>query len=78
MNLTLSNIKELKRTSQNPLFKRACKYVEDEWSNYSDKKNIFTDVLYYGCQSGMVSFLIWYIRLKRTFIYRRISPRRIR
>lgn len=60
MNLTLSNIKELKRTSQNPLFKRACKYVEDEWSNYSDKKNIFTDVLYYGCQSGMVSFLIWY------------------
>lgn len=60
MNLTLSNIKQLKQESDSPLFKRVCNYVIDEWSDYDDKKSIFTDVLRYGCQSGMVGFLIYY------------------
>ena len=54
MKLTLANIKELKRNSNSPLTKRVCNYVIGEWSDYSDKKNIFTDVLYHGCQSGIV------------------------
>lgn len=60
MKLTLKNMKELKRQNDSPLFKRVCNYVISEWGNYDDKKNIFTDVLYYGCQSGMVGFLIYY------------------
>ena len=60
MKLTLKNIKELKQKSDSPLFKRVCNYVISEWSNYDDKTNIFKDVLYYGCQSGTVGFLIYY------------------
>ena len=60
MKLTLTNIKELKRNSSSPLIKRVCNYVIGEWSGYSDKKNIFTDVLYHGCQSGIVEELIYY------------------
>lgn len=60
MKLTLSNIKELKRNSDNPLTKHVCNYVIDRWSDYDDKRGIFTDVLYYGCQSGIVGELIYY------------------
>lgn len=60
MKLTLSNIKSLKQKNDNALMKRVCRYVIEEWSNYDDKKNIFTDVLHYGCQSGTVGFLIYY------------------
>ena len=60
MKLTLKNIKILKRKTDNELTKRVCDYVIDEWNDYNDKKHIFTDVLYHGCQSGMVGFLIWY------------------
>lgn len=59
MKLTLKNIKNLK-SNATPLQKRVCNYVIDEWGNYDDKKHIFTDVLNYGCQSGMVGFLVWY------------------
>ena len=59
MKLLLKNVKKLK-VDATPLKKRVCNYVIDEWGNYDDKKNIFTDVLNYGCQSGMVGFLIWY------------------
>ena len=60
MQLTLKNIKIIKRKADNELTKRVCDYVIDEWNDYNDKKHIFTDVLYHGCQSGMVGFLIWY------------------
>mgnify|MGYP003311139793 CR=1 FL=1 len=60
MKLTLKNIKEIKRDTENKLIKRVCDYVIGEWNDYDDKKHIFTDVLYHGCQSGMVGFLICY------------------
>ncbi len=60
MKLTQANIKAIKQKTDNALTKRVCTYVIDEWSNYDDKKNIFTDVLHYGCQSGTVGFLIYY------------------
>lgn len=60
MKLTLANIQELKRNSDSPLLKRVCNYVIDRWSDYNDKKGIFTDVLHYGCQSGIVGELIYY------------------
>ena len=59
MKLTLSNLRSIKKDAS-PLFSRVCNYVIDEWGNYEDKVNIFTDVLYYGCQTGVVSFLVWY------------------
>lgn len=60
MKLTLANIKEIKRKSESPLKRRVCNYVIDRWSEYSDKSGIFTDVLYHGCQSGIVGELIYY------------------
>ena len=60
MKLTLANVKEIKRNSNSPLLKRVCNYVIDRWSEYDDKKHIFTDVLNYGCQSGVVGELIYY------------------
>lgn len=59
MKLTLSNIKSLKANAT-PLERRVLNYIANEWSDYADKKHIFTDVLYYGCQSGAVGFLIYY------------------
>lgn len=66
MKLTLNNIKNLKANAT-PLEKRVLNYVINEWHGYSDKKHIFTDVLYHGCQSGMVGFLIWYTDTTRFY-----------
>lgn len=59
MKLLLKNINSLKK-SASPLKKRVLNYVSDERQDYSDKKHIFTDVIYHGCQSGVVGFLIYY------------------
>lgn len=60
MKLNLTNIKELKRSSNNALTKKVCSYVIEKWHDYDNKKHIFTDVLDYGCQSGVVGSLIYY------------------
>lgn len=60
MKLTLSNVKELKRNTKNPLTKHVCNYVINRWSDYDNKKHIFTDVLAHSCQSGIVGELIYY------------------
>lgn len=60
MKLTRSGVQEIKRKSENKLTKRVCNYVISRWSDYEDKKHIFTDVLNYGCQSGIVGELIYY------------------
>ncbi len=60
MKLTLKNIKEIRKETENKLEKRVCSYIVNNWANYDDKKYLFTDVLYYGCQSGTVGFLIYY------------------
>lgn len=59
MKLTKANIQAIKRDGTK-LEKEVCRYILDEWSDYSDKKAIFTDVLYHGCQSGIVGSLIYY------------------
>lgn len=60
MKLTLQNVKKVKQETNNKLTKHVCNYVIDEWGNYDDKTNIFKDVLYHGCQSGIVGKLIYY------------------
>ncbi len=60
MKLTLSNIKSIKSNTDNKLTRNVCNYVINHWQDYDDKKAIFTDVLRYGCQSGIVGSLIYY------------------
>lgn len=60
MKLIKKNVEQLRKESGNKLFKNVCSYVIDEWSDYTDKKNIFLDVLKHGCQSGIVTHLIYY------------------
>lgn len=60
MKLTLANVKKIRKETNNLLTKKVCGYVVEHWSSYSDKKHIFTDVLYYGCQSGIVSNLLYH------------------
>ena len=60
MKLTVNNLKTLRRNSDNKLFRHVCSCVIGRWSDYSDKVNIFKDVLYHGCVSGIVSELIYY------------------
>ena len=43
MKLTLANVKELKRNSSSPLFKRVCNYVIDRWGDYNDNGIISID-----------------------------------
>lgn len=60
MKLTLTNIKLIKQNEENKLTKNVCDYIINHWADYKDKKAIFTDVLDNGCQSGIVSELVYY------------------
>lgn len=60
MKLTKQNVLKIKRETNNKLTKRVCAYVAEKWGDYDDKSSIFKDVLYYGCQSGTIGFLIYY------------------
>lgn len=60
MKLTRANVNEIKRNTDNALIRHVCNYVLENWNDYSDKKDIFKDVLYYGCKSGIVGALIYY------------------
>ena len=59
-NLTKNNIKRIKSESDSKLVAYVCDYILDNYSNYNKKESIFTDVLNYGCQSGVVGSLIYY------------------
>jgi len=59
MKLTLTNVKKLKKDAT-PLEKAVWDYIILKWYDYDNKNNTFTDVLYYGCQSGIVSSLVYY------------------
>ena len=58
MKLTKENIEKLKGKSA--LTDYVLDYVLEQWDDYDDKKVIFSDVLEHGCQSGIVSSLIYY------------------
>ena len=60
MKLTKRNITNLKKATSSGLEKDVLEYVINRWNDYNDKTDIFTDVLHYGCQSGVVSHLIYY------------------
>ena len=58
MKLTKENVKSLQGKS--PLIDYVLDYVLKQWDDYDDKTDIFMDVLEHGCQSGIVSSLIYY------------------
>ena len=60
MKLNLKNIKSIKRNTDSKLTRHVCNYILLVWSDYQEKRHIFTDVLDYGCQSGVVGELIYY------------------
>lgn len=60
MKLTKKNITNLKKATSSGLEKDVLEYVINRWNDYGDKSGIFDDVLRYGCQSGCVSYLIYY------------------
>lgn len=60
MKLTKRNITNLKKATSSGLEKDVLEYVINRWNDYNDKTDIFRDVLKYGCQSGVVNYLIYY------------------
>ena len=58
MKLTKENIEKLKGKSA--LTDYVLDYVLEQWDDYDNKTDIFMDVLEHGCQSGIVSSLIYY------------------
>ena len=60
MKLNLKNIKSIKRNTASKLTRHVCNYIILRWNDYGEKRHIFTDVLDYGCQSGVVGELIYY------------------
>ena len=60
MKLNLKNIKSIKRNTECKLTRHVCNYINIRWNDYEEKRHIFTDVLDYGCQSGVVGELIYY------------------
>lgn len=63
MKFTKQNIKRINqeaKTDNDGLTESVTDYILDKWDEYDDKKNIVTDVLEHGCQSGIVGSLIYY------------------
>ncbi len=58
MKLTKENVKSLQGKS--PLIDYVLDYILTRWDDYDNKADIFLDVLEHGCQSGIVSSLIYY------------------
>jgi hypothetical protein len=58
MKLTKENLEKMQ--GESPLIDYVLNYVLDRWDDYDDKTAIFAEVLEHGCQSGIVSSLIYY------------------
>ena len=58
MKLTKENIEKMKGKS--PLTDYVLDYILTRWNDYDDKTAIFSEVLDHGCQSGIVSSLIYF------------------
>lgn len=60
MKFTKQNIKRIRSNTVSELIKDVLDYILNEWNEYDDKKNIVSDVLNNGCQSGFVSHLVFH------------------
>lgn len=60
MNFNLTNVKKLQKESESKLEKEVAQYIVDRWDDYDDEKDVITDILNNGCESGVVSSMIYY------------------
>lgn len=60
MKFTKQNLEQMKNNTPSELTQDVIDFILDEYDNYDDPKKIVTDLLEYGCQSGMVGCLIYY------------------
>ena len=72
LTLTLENVEKIKNETNNKLTKWVCDYIIRKWDNFDDKKDIFLDVMKYGCKSGACRDLVYHeqtIRFYNTYKY---------
>ena len=67
LKLTLENVQKIKNETKNKLVKYVCDYIIKSWNKYDDKKDIFLDVMRYGCKSGVCSDLNYHVQTKRFY-----------
>ena len=67
MKLTLENVEKIKNETDNKLVSRVCRYIISNWDYYDDKKDIFLDVIKFGCKSGICRDLIFYGQTKKFY-----------
>ena len=65
--LTLKNVQKIKNETNSKLTKYVCDYIVKRWDDYDDKKNIFLDVMNFGCESGVCRDLVFYEQTKRFY-----------
>ena len=67
LELTLENVEKIKNETDKKLVKYACDYIIKRWNDYDDKKDIFLDVMKFGCVSGVCRDLVFYEQTKRFY-----------
>ena len=67
LKLTLENVQKIKNETSNKLTKYVCDYIIKRWNDYDDKKDIFLDVMRFGCESGVCRDLVFYEQTKRFY-----------
>ena len=67
LELTLENVEKIKNETDKKLVKYACDYIIKRWNDYDDKKDIFLDVMKFGCVSGVCTDLVFYEQTKRFY-----------
>ena len=65
--LTLENVQKIKDETNKKLVKYVCDYIIKRWNDYDDKKDIFLDVMKFGCVSGICRDLVFYEQTKRFY-----------
>ena len=67
LKLTLENVQKIKNETNKKLVKYVCDYIIKRWNDYDDKKDIFLDVMEFGCVSGVCRDLVFYEQTKRFY-----------
>ena len=65
--LTLENVRKIKNETNSKLTKYVCDYIIKRWDDYDDKKDIFLDVMKFGCESGVCRDLVFHEQTKRFY-----------
>ena len=67
LELTLGNVQKIKNETSSQIIKYVCDYIVKCWGDYVDKRDIFLDVMKFGCKSGVCRDLVFYEQTKRFY-----------